>query len=174
VAKVTSYPARHVVRTGGEPLVAKGIRELAQRLHAEGLHITFETAGTVAPEGIACDLASLSPKLSNSTPESLGEAWRQRHEERRWQPAILRQWIEAYPFQLKFVVETAQDVAEIEQLLAEIATPVAPSKVMLMPQGTDSGTLRGREETLVELCKRHGYRYCTRLHIALFGNTKGT
>ncbi|MDB6155029.1 MAG: 7-carboxy-7-deazaguanine synthase [Chthoniobacteraceae bacterium] len=174
VEKVASFPARHVVLTGGEPLVAKAMPELAQRLHEKGLHITFETAGTVAPEGIACDLASLSPKLSNSTPETLGEGWRQKHETRRLQPAILRQWIENYPFQLKFVVENAQDIAEIEALIAAIGVPVPPHKVLLMPQGTDTETLDGRQESLVELCKSRGYRYCTRLHIALFGNTKGT
>ena len=80
VEKVASFPARHVVLTGGEPMVAKGIRELALRLRENGLHITLETAGTLAPDGIACDLASLSPKLSNSTPDALGEGWRERHE----------------------------------------------------------------------------------------------
>ncbi len=174
VARVTSFPARHVVLTGGEPMVAKGMRELAGRLRENGLHITIETAGTVAPDGIACDLASLSPKLRNSTPETLGDGWRERHERLRLQPEVLREWIEEYPFQLKFVVESAQDIAEIEQLIRELGSGISPSKILLMPQGTDLGTIRGREETLVELCKRHGYRYCQRLHIALFGNTKGT
>src|SRR5688572_2622448 len=66
--KVASFPARHVVLTGGEPMVAPELPELAQRLREAGLHITIETAGTVAPGGIACDLASLSPKLAHSTP----------------------------------------------------------------------------------------------------------
>jgi 7-carboxy-7-deazaguanine synthase len=174
VEKVLSYPARHVVLTGGEPMLAKGITELAQRLHEAGWHITIETAGTIAPDGIACDLASLSPKLSNSTPETLGPGWREQHEKRRHQPAALAAWVASYPFQLKFVVETEQDLVEIQQALAELGAGVAPHKVLLMPQGTDLRTLQGREESLVELCKRHGYRYCNRLHIALFGNTKGT
>src|SRR5688572_20004036 len=71
VEQVRTFPARHVVLTGGEPMVARGISELAQRLRDDGLHITIETAGTIAPDGIACDLASLSPKLSNSTPDEL-------------------------------------------------------------------------------------------------------
>ena len=56
---VAAYPAKHVVLTGGEPMVAKAIRELASALRGAGYHITIETAGTVPPEGIACDLASL-------------------------------------------------------------------------------------------------------------------
>src|SRR5882724_8899363 len=68
VERVTAFPAAHVVLTGGEPMVARGIHDLARQFRAAGKHITIETAGTVAPEGIACDLASLSPKLRNSTP----------------------------------------------------------------------------------------------------------
>ena len=175
VAAVLHFPARHVVLTGGEPMVAKDIHTLARRLREEGLHITIETAGTIAPDGIACDLASLSPKLRNSSPgTALGDDWRERHETRRLAPGILRQWVEHSAYQLKFVLESEADLSEIEQVVAAIGVPIAPSKVLLMPQGTDSETLRQREETLLELCKRFGYRYCNRLHITLFGNTKGT
>src|SRR5450759_5662518 len=63
VAAVQSHPmARHVVLTGGEPMIAKEIAKLAGELKKLGYHITIETAATVAPEEIACDLASLSPK----------------------------------------------------------------------------------------------------------------
>ncbi len=173
-AQVADFPARHVVLTGGEPMIAKGTRDLAQKLRESGLHITIETAGTVAPDGIACDLASLSPKLANSTPDSLGKGWRERHESLRLQPDVVRDWITHYPFQLKFVVENARDIVEIEHLIGDIGVGFPPSKILLMPQGTDVGTIHGREESLVELCKQRGYRYCPRLHIALFGNTKGT
>src|SRR6187401_901216 len=50
VAEVLEHPAQFVVLTGGEPMIAKGIRELADALHAAGKHITIETAGTVAPD----------------------------------------------------------------------------------------------------------------------------
>src|SRR5689334_3132039 len=46
--------ARHVVLTGGEPMIAKEIRPLATEIKSTGRHITIETAATVAPEGIAC------------------------------------------------------------------------------------------------------------------------
>ena len=68
LAEVEKHPAAHVVLTGGEPMVARGIHELAASLRRLGKHITIETAGTVAPGGIACDLASISPKLAYSTP----------------------------------------------------------------------------------------------------------
>jgi len=176
LARVREYPARHAVITGGEPMVARGIHALCAGLRAMGMHITIETAGTVAPDGIACDLASLSPKLANSTPlpGEIGEAWRERHERDRWRPEIVREWVEAGPFQLKFVVEGAADLEELEGLVAVLGDRVRPSDVFLMPQGTDLPTLAGRERELVDLCLRRGYRYCPRLHIALFGNRRGT
>ena len=69
VAAVRLHPARHVVLTGGEPMIAKDIHALAAALKDLAYHITIETAATIAPAGIACDLASLSPKLKNSTPD---------------------------------------------------------------------------------------------------------
>ncbi|MEK0446213.1 MAG: hypothetical protein RLZZ142_146 [Verrucomicrobiota bacterium] len=168
--------ARHVVLTGGEPMLAPGLPELAARLRSEGCHITIETAGTVPPKGIACDLASLSPKLSGSTPR-LGEAepgWVARHEATRFCPEAVREWVEGYPFQLKFVVASPEDVAEVEAFLASLAIPVAPHHILLMPEGIDSNTIRERSLELVEICKERGYRFSDRLHVHLYGHRRGT
>ncbi|MBN8460094.1 MAG: 7-carboxy-7-deazaguanine synthase QueE [Verrucomicrobia bacterium] len=174
--RVLAYSCSHVVLTGGEPMVAKGIHELAAILKDAGKHITIETAGTIAPDGIACDLASLSPKLANSTPsmELAGAAWVERHEKLRLQPEILRQWLDNYPYQLKFVVSTPHELAEIERLLFFLDRPVHPCKVLIMPEGITSEVLESRRGWLVDVCKLHGYRFCHRLHIDLFGNTRGT
>ena len=176
VAEVDKHPTRYVVLTGGEPMVAKGIRDLASRLRAMGKHITIETAATVAPEGIACDLASLSPKLSNSTPEAgtIESAWVERHEERRLRPDIIRDWVVSYHHQLKFVITNDSQIAEIEHLLGQVGTKVIPERVQLMPEGRTVDELRHKASSLLDLCKQKGYRYCNRLHIELFGNTRGT
>jgi 7-carboxy-7-deazaguanine synthase len=157
-------------------MVAKGIHELASQLRTAGKHVTIETAGTIAPDGIACDLASISPKLASSTPteDEISGEWVERHERTRIQPDVLRQWVSTYPYQLKFVVTCLADMVEIESLLSAIGVPILPEKVLLMPEGTDLGTLHSRREMLVELCKGRGYRYCDRLHVALFGHTRGT
>jgi len=176
IEEITKYPAKHCVVTGGEPMVAKGICDLMGGLKKRGYHLTIETAGTIAPEGIACDLASLSPKLHNSTPLSgeIGDEWIEKHNSTRLQPEILRQWIEQYPYQLKFVVSSAEDLAEIELLIADIGVAIPPDRIMLMPEGTKIEVIRGRDETLIDLCLKHGYRYCNRLQIDLFGDTRGT
>ncbi len=175
--RVRGYNCRHVVLTGGEPMVASGIREFATMLRAEDFHITIETAATVAPEGIACDLASLSPKLANSTPDAeVAGPWRERHEATRWKPEFIRQWLEAGPCQLKFVVSQASDLSEIEELLNEIgAVPgFTRDRVLLMPEGTDVTTLRERGPVLARICQEHGFRFAPRLQIELYGNTRGT
>ena len=101
VSKVREHTnAQHCVVTGGEPMVAKGIHELLEALRDNNYHITIETAATVSPNEIACDLASLSPKLSNSTPKpgEIEDGWINKHENRRLQPEIIRQWIVNYPW----------------------------------------------------------------------------
>jgi 7-carboxy-7-deazaguanine synthase len=176
VARVRKHAATHVVLTGGEPMIAAGIHDLAAKLREHGLHITIETAGTLPPDEIACDLASLSPKLRNSTPDAnaAGKEWPLRHETVRWQPETARAWVEQYNYQLKFVIENEADMDEIDEWLRRLERDVPPWKVLLMPQATSAETARTREATLLDLCKRHGYRYCSRLHINLFGNRRGT
>ena len=175
VDEVGQFRADHVVVTGGEPMVAKGIHQLANRLRESGKHITIETGATVLPDGIACDLASLSPKLSNSTPDgTVGNGWRYRHEKRRLQPEVIRKWIQNYNYQIKFVIVSETDLEEVQDLLSTVGQKIKPSRVSLMPEGTDQSTIRSRNIALVEACKRYAYRYCHRLHIELFGNTKGT
>ena len=176
VEKVCSYPARHVVITGGEPMIAKDIKEFVDLLKQSGKHITIETAGTIAPNGIQCDLASISPKLSDSTPEKgeISEEWIERHDSTRIDYNILNEWIDSYEFQLKFVVSRKEEINEVKCIISKIESDILPEKVLLMPEGTDSETIHSRYDMLVDLCKENGFRMCNRLHLDLFGNTRGT
>jgi len=176
LAAIEAHPqARHVVLTGGEPMIAKDLKTLAAGIKQSGRHTTIETAATVAPDGIACDLASLSPKLLNSAPDPVEHAaWRKKHEATRWQPEVVRAWIDAYPWQFKFVVARPEDVDELEHMLAALKRDIPRHKVMLMPEATTLEKMRGRAEWLGELCKARGYRYAHRLHIELYGNRRGT
>jgi 7-carboxy-7-deazaguanine synthase len=174
-AEVNRHPAKHVVLTGGEPMIAPGIHDLAGRLRAQDYHITIETAATVPPGGIACDLASLSPKLAHSAPDArLDEAWRKKHEELRWQPAVVAAWLAAGDYQLKFVVGSERDLVELESMLGEVGRAVPPGKILLMPEGVTVESLRAKAGWLGDLCKARGYRYAPRLHIELYGNRRGT
>ena len=172
--KVAEWNCPHVVLTGGEPMIAPDLPALAAELRKVGKHITIETAATMPPAGIACDLASLSPKLSNSTPPAQRDpAWAKKHEEARLRPEVIADWIKNYNYQLKFVVSSEPDVKEIKALLLHLP-PVPFHQVLLMPEGIDSETLASRASRLAEICKREGFRYCPRLQIELFGHTRGT
>lgn len=173
---VEACPTRFVVVTGGEPMVAKEMAALLAKLRERGKHITIETAGTIAPEGVACDLASISPKLAHSTPDeaSAGKAWVEKHGRLRLQPDVLRAWCSNYGFQLKFVIASEADVLEVKSVIESIGLEIAPEKVLLMPEGITQEALKARQMLLVDICKREGWRYSPRLHIDLFGNKRGT
>ncbi len=159
--------ARHVVLTGGEPMIAPAIVDLSRRFRERGMHITVETAGTVfAP--VACDLMSISPKLANSTPEGVFQA---QHERLRLQPDILRRLMSEYDYQLKFVIARETDIEEVTAILARLHAP--PEKVILMPEGVTTEAMDERGAWIAEICKSYGFRFSPRLHIHLYGNKRG-
>ena len=167
--EVAAHPARHVVVTGGEPMIAPDIVPLTERLRGRGLHITVETAGTVF-QPVACDLMSISPKLSNSVPSDA--LWGPRHERLRLQPGPLLELMERYDYQLKFVIEKPADADEVRALVTRLRADAG--RVILMPEGVDRDTLRSRGAWLAEICKEEGYRFSPRLHVELYGNRRGT
>ena len=174
VLRVAEFGAEHAVLTGGEPMIMPEIAELSSRLKALGMHITLETAGTVWKE-IRLDLASVSPKLSNSTPwEREGGRFARVHEEKRINVGVIQKFIDASPeVQLKFVVAGEEDLKEIDALLGRL-TGWRKEDVLLMPEGTDVETLRSRAAWIGEVCKRTGWRYSPRLHVEMYGNRRGT
>lgn len=143
---------------------------LTAALRDSGMHITIETAGTVdAP--VVCDLMSISPKLSNSTPRDSGnELLIERHEQLRLQPDVLMRLMR-FQVQLKFVVCDQTDMAEIENIVDLIG--VRNSEVVLMAEGTSPGILAERGRWLVEICKEKGFRFSPRLHVDLWGQKRG-
>jgi 7-carboxy-7-deazaguanine synthase len=169
--RVRELGSRHVVVTGGEPMIAPGLVDLARGLRDLGRHITIETAGTVfAP--VECDLMSISPKLANSTPrERDGGRWAAQHDRLRIQPDVLRRLMGLCDYQLKFVVMRPEDLGEIRELASNLEAE--PDRVLLMPEGVDAAALRERGAWLAEICKQEGFRYCPRLHIELWGNRRG-
>jgi 7-carboxy-7-deazaguanine synthase len=171
--RLEQFPSRHAVVTGGEPLVAAGIEELCAGLQARRYHVTVETAAVVF-KPLACDLASLSPKLSNSTPHHRdGGRLAVMHDRQRLRPDVIRAFLDHCDYQLKFVIDRPGDVEEVLVLLEQLP-PVDAEKVLLMPQGVTAEELQSRAVWLVEQCKKYGFRYCPRLHIELYGHRRGT
>ncbi|MBI4716736.1 MAG: 7-carboxy-7-deazaguanine synthase QueE [Planctomycetes bacterium] len=171
--RLSDFPTRYVVLTGGEPLIATGVEHLTRRIREEGYHLTIETAATVWKD-VECDLASLSPKLENSIPWTRDQGrWAERHEQARINLDAIRRFLALADYQIKFVVESPADIHEVDALLFQIGA-YEPSNVLLMPQGVTSEELHDRGRWVAELCKQRGFRFCPRLHIALYGNLRGT
>ncbi len=173
ITRLGDHAARHAVVTGGEPLIAPEIEELCTALDERDYHITIETAATVF-KPVACDLASLSPKLANSTPhERAGGRFARMHDAQRWRPDVIRAFMDLCDYQLKFVIDRPGDVEDVLRALDELKT-ADPERVLLMPQGVTGAELAEHADWLIDLCLKHGFRYCPRMHIELFGNVRGT
>ena len=167
----------HVVITGGEPfLQRRPLAELCRLLAAAGFHLTVETNGTIFDESVAryVDLFSLSPKLSSSTPPPPYAA---RHEQIRLNIPVLQDFITyarqyGKDFQLKFVYSREEDIDEIRSILKRLCN-WRPDDILLMPMGVSPRELDETTPLALEHCIREGWRFCDRLHIALFGNREG-
>ena len=162
--RIAALGQKRLVITGGEPLLQGPA--LARMLnYLPDIAVEIETNGTTkAPPrlDVRIDQFNVSPKLSHSgNPADL---------------ALIAERLDAYATDprgfFKFVVASEEDVREAAALVRRHAIP--PSRVFLMPEGTDSATLRAREAWLVPLCLEHGFRLSDRLHIHLFGDTRGT
>jgi len=163
IDKVKQWQCRFAVITGGEPMANSQLPELADALKKLDKHITIETAGIKFIPNLACDLMSISPKLSNSRGKNAPDPF---------SPKAVRQLIKNYTHQLKFVVDSAEDLPEIQSALKQIGN-VNPEKVMLMPQAKTRKELLAKSPMVAELCQKTGYVFCQRLQILLYDGARG-
>jgi len=163
-ARIAALDKPRLVVTGGEPLLQAPA--LARTLALlPGMAIEIETNGTVAPPAALDALVhqyNVSPKLAHSgNPAELALI-----------PERLAHWAAEPRAFLKFVVAEPSDVAEVLSLSEEFAIP--RTRIYLMAEGTDPATLQSRESWLAQLCLDHNLTLSKRLHIELYGDTRGT
>ena len=164
VNKIVHWPCRYVVITGGEPMLNPQLPDLARAIKERNKRITIETAGIKFVAGLACDLMSVSPKLSNSTQSGENPVLQY--------ISSVKQLIRRYPYQLKFVVDSPDDLPEIQEAVEQIGG-VSAEKVMLMPQAKKRDELIAKSPMVAQLCTETGYCFCQRLHILLYDGAKG-
>jgi 7-carboxy-7-deazaguanine synthase len=161
IDNIKKWDCNFIVITGGEPMINDRLPQLAAALKEQGKHITIETAGIAFIDNLACDLISISPKLSNSginqTPGTF---------------IALSQLTDRYPYQLKFVVDSLDDLPEIQKIVASLKS-VDPSRVMLMPQARTRDELIAKSPMVAQLCEQTGFLFCNRLQILLYEGVKG-
>ena len=161
---ILAFNGNRLVVTGGEPLLqGPALAKLLALL--PDMHIEIETNGTVAPPTALDALVhqyNVSPKLAHSGNPT--------------ERALIPQRLAAFAAEprafFKFVVATPGDVAEVLALAKTYAIP--RERLFVMPEGTDSATLRTRSRWLAEICADEGLRLSDRLHIHLYGDTRGT
>ncbi|MDO4573860.1 MAG: 7-carboxy-7-deazaguanine synthase QueE [Planctomycetia bacterium] len=158
---------RHVVLTGGEPMLFPSVVPLTERLRQAGFHLTIETSGTrFLP--VACDWMSISPKFRNSIPPGVDEAaYLRRLDVSRTLPRLTQ-----YPYQIKFVVDTPEDFADVEAFLRKYPF-VCREKVYLMPQGTERAELAKKKIWLEVFAKAHGLNVSERAQHFWFREKRG-
>ncbi len=162
--RIAALGQKRLVITGGEPLLQAGT--LAEMLALlPDISVEVETNGTVAPPArldVRVDQYNVSPKLAHSgNPADLALV-----------PERLDAWAADPRAFLKFVIAAPEDVAEVLELQQRYR--FKPERVFLMAEGTDSATQRARQAWLSGLCLEHGFRMSDRLHIHLYGDTRGT
>jgi len=153
-----------LVITGGEPLLQAAA--LARMLAIlPSLWVEVETNGTVAPHPALdrlVDQYNVSPKLAHSgNPAALALV-----------PERLAHWAAEPRAFFKFVVAEPSDVEEVLSLVATFSIPA--ERTYLMAEGTDIATLAARERWLAQLCLDHNLTLSKRLHIELYGDSRGT
>jgi len=195
----------HIIISGGEPLLqAEAVTVLAKQLKKMNLHITLETNGTLFYAGLLpyIDLFSISPKLSNSTPDSdknkqlkvqLAEGFTQHQEKTRKNLEVIQKYINAcyesdqyysdHPesdwkrktdkdFQIKFVVGRTEDESEIKNDFLAQLKRFDSEDVLLMPLGENREFLKKTYPLVAEMALRNRWRFTPRLHIELFNDTQ--
>lgn len=163
--QVLSAPGRHVVVTGGEPLLQQ--RALAKILERvpQDLFIEIETNGTRVP------LPSLRQRVNqwNVSPKlkSAGDS-----EALRLRPDALLALRDTGRAYLKLVVRSEQDRDEAEALRARLG--FSRERTLLMPEATTREELEARSGEVAAWAQALSLRFSSRLHVALWGGRRGT
>lgn len=154
IKKIKSFPCKHLVITGGEPMMQQDkIETILKKLPKYTAEI--ETNGSI-PSKISrfIEQINCSPKLRNSGNKP-------------------------YPLKIKpnnkkaiykFVVQKKEDLKEIKSYLKKNKIP--KEKVYLMPEGMKRAEVLRRSKWLIQSCNKEGYHFTPRLHIMLYDDKR--
>jgi organic radical activating enzyme len=162
--RIAALSPDRLVITGGEPLLQGAALARMVALLA-GMHVEIETNGTVAPHPALdgqVQQYNVSPKLAHSG--NLAEL--------ALVPERLAAWSADPRALFKFVVAGDDDVVQVLALQQTYAIP--GDRLFLMAEGRTPDELLPRNRWLADVCLRRGLRFTDRLHIHLYGDTRGT
>lgn len=167
IAHIRGFNCRHMVLTGGEPLLQQAeLSELMVALKSmDEYTFEVETNGTLLPNKIFDQLIgqyNVSPKLGNSN----------NSENLRLKHGPLSFYANSSKANFKFVISTEDDLTEVTQIIDRYH--ILPDKIYLMPEGRSEKELGKKRTWLVDICKKRNFNFTDRLHIHLYGNKRGT
>ena len=169
VSKILSYQCSHVVITGGEPYLQRGVALLIDLLVKKGLFVTVETNGTIFLKTNASFL-SISPKLNTSCYKE--SKYYSFHEEKRLNIDVLASLVlgQGDDYQFKFVINSEDDVIEIKEIIDRIESKLGKRlhNIFLMAQAVNSKELKKKEAWVADLCRKNFWSYSDRLHLRLW------
>lgn len=158
--RLQAYSCRHLVITGGEPLLQQEeLEQLLELLPADYV-IEIETNGSMVPSRALrrrVDWWNVSPKLRHSGNDA-GTALNF---------DALETFAELPNVWFKFVVQGEADWRDIDAL------ELPQHQIMLMPCASTRAELAAARPAVAEMCLQHGVRLGERLHLVLWDTKKG-
>jgi len=169
--KIKSYPCKHLVITGGEPLLQQdGLIELLKKL--KGYYVEIETNGSIPLK------ANLSYRAKSRRSRAI--VTKPRYEQINCSPKLKNSKNCPYSLKIspkndkviyKFVAQNKRDLKDIRQYILDNGIP--RHKVYLMPEGVNKKIVQERSKWIIEACKKENYNFSPRLHVMLWGNKRG-
>lgn len=176
----TGY-VKHIVITGGEPMLQKDLPELVNYLKKRKHFVTIETNGTIYNPDVKPHLFSISPKTKNSIPnknnypKDVGIDWKIHYKTfhvSNMKFEALANFVKCKcELQFKFVVQDNDDLREIEEIVKQYK--ISDETVFLMPEGYTRELQEKRSTSVAEICKNKKWNFCPRLQINLWGIKRG-
>ena len=163
--KIKEFEPKHVVITGGEPLIQQNdIASLLSKL-GDDYFVEVETDCTIIPNSAMLEHVNhwnASPKTSNS-----GNS-----REAREIPQCYDFFAKLENSVFKFVIENESDLVEIDELITKYSIP--KNKILLMPQASTKDELNLKKEEIEKIAKAKGLLFSSRLQVERWGNQRGT
>ena len=158
------FRIRHLVITGGEPLMQQDdLAELLTFLKPE-FYVEVETNGTILPNNtlsVLVDQWNVSPKTKNSG-----------------NPLEMCEDNECYTFfskkkncYFKYVVESEDDLIEINQFISKYS--LKKDRVLLMTQAITKEEILSKENSVFTISKKNSLGFSPRLHVMKWGSQRG-
>ena len=165
IEKIKEFEPKHVVITGGEPLIQQNdIASLLSKL-GDDYFVEVETDCTIIPNSAMLEHVNhwnVSPKTSNS-----GNSRKAREI-----PQCYDFFIKLENSVFKFVIENETDLVEIDELITKYSIP--KNKILLMPQASTKDELNLKKEEIEKIAIARGLLFSSRLQVERWGNQRGT